>query len=145
MHGFLERLDIPVVQQAIAQAELRTSGELRVSVAPFFWGSVRRAAERAFARLGMDRTRYRNGVLFFIVPSRRAFVVLGDRGIHECVGDDLWNGVVQVMSPFFKRREFTAGVLAGIDGVARALAVHFPREAEDRNELPDVVDEGVSR
>jgi uncharacterized membrane protein len=112
-----------------------------VSVAPFFWGSVRRAAERAFAHLGMDRTRYRNGVLFFIVPSRRAFVVLGDKGIHECVGDELWEDVVRVMTPYFKRRDFTAGVIAGIDSVARALAVHFPREDDDRNELPNIVDE----
>lgn len=141
MNRFLQKLDVPLVQQAIARAEMQTSGELRVSVAPFFWGSVHRAAERAFARLGMDRTRYRNGVLFFIVPSRRAFVVLGDRGIHECVGDELWEAVVGVMAPHFKRRDFTGGVLAGIESVARALAVHFPREEDDRNELPNTVDE----
>jgi uncharacterized membrane protein len=143
MNRFLQKLDVPLVQKAIVKAERRTSGELRVSVAPFFWGSVRRAAERAFARLGMDRTRHRNGVLFFIVPSRHAFVVLGDRGIHECVGDELWTEVVRVMSPYFKRRDFTSGVLAGIDSVARALAVHFPREEDDRNELPNTVDEGA--
>jgi len=143
MYRFLHKLDVPLVQRAIANAEMRTSAELRVSVAPFFWGRVRRAAERAFARLGMDRTRYRNGVLFFIVPSRHAFVVLGDRGIHECVGDELWTDVVRVMSPYFKRREFTSGVLAGVESVARALAVHFPREEDDRNELPNTVDEGA--
>lgn len=142
MVGFLNKFDVGLVQQAIVDAELRTSGELRVSVAPFFWGSVRRAAERAFARLGMDRTQHRNGVLFFIVPSRRAFVVLGDRGIHERVGDDLWNDVVHQMSPYFERRDYTSGVLAGIASVARALAAYFPREEGDRNELPNEVDEG---
>lgn len=142
MVGFLNRLDIGLVQQAIVDAELHTSGELRVSIAPFFWGNVRKAAERAFARLGMDRTQYRNGVLFFIVPSRRAFIVLGDRGIHERVGDELWNEVVREMSPYFKRRDFTSGVLAGIESVARALARYFPREERDRNELPDKVDTG---
>jgi uncharacterized membrane protein len=140
MVGFLNRLDVGLVQRAIVDAETHTSGELRVSVAPFFWGSVRGAAERAFARLGMDRTQHRNGVLFFIVPSRRAFVVLGDRGIHERVGNELWNDVVRKMSPFFKRRDFTSGVLAGIDTVARVLAAHFPRAEGDRNELPNEVD-----
>jgi uncharacterized membrane protein len=140
MLGFLERLDVEQVQKAIEKAEERTSGELRVSVSPFFWGSVRSAAERAFVRLGMKKTKRRNGVLFFIVPSRRAFYVLGDQGIHERVGSDLWTEVIRVMSPYFRRHDFTAGVVAGIESVAGPLAEHFPREADDVNEMPDVVD-----
>jgi len=140
MFRFLERLEVDRVEKAIAEAEARTSGELRVSVSPFFCGSVRSAAERAFVRLGMSRTSHRNGVLFFIVPSRRAFFVLGDTGIHECVGDEMWTTVVNVMSPYFKRHDYTGGVIAGIEHVATALAAHFPREGEDVDELPDAVD-----
>lgn len=140
MLGFLGRLDVDRIKQAIADAEARTSGELRVSVSPFFWGNVQRAAERAFSRLGMKKTRDRNGVLFFIVPTRRAFVVLGDQGIHERVGDQLWKDVVRDMSPHFARRDFTKGVLIGIEAVAHALAEHFPRAPGDVNELPDTVD-----
>jgi uncharacterized membrane protein len=149
MLDFLNRLprvlDVARVEPAIRAAETRTSGELRVSVSPFFWGDVRRASERAFERLGMTRTRERNGVLFFIVPSRRAFVVLGDRGIHERVGDELWKGVVRAMSPCFARREFTEGVLQGLELVADVLARHFPADpARNPNELPDSVDVGRS-
>lgn len=148
MLGFFERLprflDFERVQRAIVEAERHTSGEIRVSVSPFFWGDVRRAAERAFDRLGMRRTRRRNGVLIFIVPSRREFVVLGDSGIHDLVGDEHWNAVVGAMSPHFRRRDFTAGVLAGIEAVASALAAHFPRSPGDQNELSDAVDAGSS-
>jgi uncharacterized membrane protein len=136
-------LDVRRIEAAIRAAEVRSSGEVRVSVSPFFWGDVRRAGERAFERLGMMRTREHNGVLFFIVPSRRAFVVLGDRGIHGRVGDELWHRVVAAMSPYFARHEFTEGVLLGIELVADALAQHFPPDpTSNPNELPDSIDFG---
>ena len=47
----------PPWKPAIARAETRTSGEIRVSIAGFFVGSSRRLAERAFQRLGLHATR----------------------------------------------------------------------------------------
>jgi uncharacterized membrane protein len=134
-------LDVRQIESAIAEAEKRTSGQIRVSLSPFFWGSTQRAAERAFVRLHMDRTANRNGVLIFVVPSRRSFVVLGDKGVHERVGDELWTQVVRDMTPFFRRREFTDGVLRGIALVGDALERHFLRDGNaTTNELPDDVD-----
>src|SRR5262245_21666362 len=89
----LASIDSARVKEAIREAEHQTSGEIVVSVAPFFWGNVDKAARRTFVRLGVDRTHARNGVLFFIVPSRRLFVVLGDQGIHDKVGQNFWNSV----------------------------------------------------
>ncbi len=134
-------VDVERVARAIRDAEARTSGEIRVSVAPPFWGNVERAAERAFERLGMSRTRERNAVLVFIVPSRRAFVVLGDAGIHGRVGQEFWRHVIGLMEPHFRRGEPTDGVVAGIAAIGSELARHFPRTDADVNELPDTVDE----
>lgn len=138
----LRRLvDEDVVRQAIAEAERLSSGEIRVSVSTYFWGSVRRTAEAAFTRLGMDRTAKRNGVLFFVVPSRRTFVVLGDEGIHAKVGQEFWDGVAAAMSERFKARDFTGGLVLGITEAGRQLARHFPSEGpRDQNELSDAVD-----
>jgi uncharacterized membrane protein len=137
----LKTIDVDRVKAAIAEAERETSGEVRVSVARFFWGSVRRAAERAFARLGMTRTKDRNGVLFFIVPSRKKFVVLGDAGIHAKVGQEFWECVAGLMSGHFKKGEFTEGLVAGIREAGRELAAAFPYDAAaDVNELADDVD-----
>jgi len=134
-------LDVERIRLAIEDAERRTSSEIRVSVAPFFWGSVERAAERAFARLGMTSTRARNGVLLFIVPSRHSFVVRGDAGIHERVPGDYWNALVRLMKPYFRRGEFTEGVLAGIQALAEELSRYFPYDPlADRDELPNAVD-----
>ena len=140
----LKRLvDAEAVKRAIEEAEGRTSGEIRVSVSTFFWGNVRRTAEAAFARLGVDRTAQRNGVLFFVVPSRRRFVVLGDEGIHAKVGQEFWDAVAAAMSARFKDGDFTGGLVHGITEAGRQLADHFPNQGpRDRNELPDEVDFG---
>lgn len=142
----LKRLiDQDAVERAIREAEARTSGEIRVSVSTFFWGNIRHTAEAAFERLGVGRTAERNGVLFFVVPSRRAFVVLGDEGIHAKVGQEFWDGVAAAMSARFKERDFTGGLLHGIAEAGRQLETHFPSQgARDVNELPDSVDFGAT-
>jgi uncharacterized membrane protein len=136
-------IDREKIKEAIQKAEHRTSGEIRVSVAPFFWGNVHKAAEKAFDRLGMTRTKDRNGILFFVVPGRRKFVVLGDRGIHERVGQEFWHRIVDVVTERFRTGDFTGGLIRGIEEVGEQLAAHFPYDAAtDVDELPDDVDFG---
>lgn len=139
----LDLIDDGRIKAAIAAAEQQTSGEIRVSVSRFFWGNVRRAAEKAFTRLGMRATRNRNGILFFVVPSRRAFAIIGDEGIHQKVGQDFWNNLVASMSADFMGGKFNEGLICGIEEAGRSLGVHFPYEGEkDVNELPDDIDHG---
>jgi uncharacterized membrane protein len=139
----LKTVDVDRVKAAIAAAERETSGEVRVSVSRFFWGSVRHAAERAFARLGMARTKDRNAVLFFVVPARKKVVVLGDEGIHATVGQEFWERIAGLMSERFKKHEFTEGLVEAIEEAGRQLAAHFPYDAKsDVNELADDVDFG---
>ncbi len=139
----LRSIDTRRIEDAIRAAEHQTSGEIRVSIAPLFWGNVQRQAEKAFRRLGMTATQGRNGVLFFIVPSRRRFVVLGDEGIHRKVGDQFWGRTASAMSDHFRRGDFTEGIVRGIREVGEQLANHFPHQrGADVNELPDEVDFG---
>jgi uncharacterized membrane protein len=139
----MKTIDAGRVKAALQDAERRTSGEIRVSVAPYFWGPVRRVAEKAFDRLNMHRTRDRNGILFFIVPSRKRFVVLGDAGIHARVGQDFWECLASLMSGHFRKGEFTEGLVCGIEEAGLKLAAHFPYDpATDVNELPDDIDFG---
>lgn len=134
------------VVEAIRRAELRTSGEIRVSVSRFFWGDVRRVAERAFVRMGMTKTRNRNAILFFIVPSRRRFAVLGDAGIHAAVGQDFWDSLAVVLGSGFRKKAYTEALVEAIGMAGEKLASHFPYDgATDVNEFPDDVDFCSSR
>lgn len=136
-------IDLARVKAAIEAAERQTSGEIRVSVSPFFWGNVHRVAQQAFVRFGMHQTRERNGVLIFVVPARRRFTILGDEGIHAKVGQEFWDCVRDAMSGHFRHGHYTEGLLHGIEEAGRQLARHFPNAgAHDVNELKDDVDFG---
>ncbi|MGD0781935.1 MAG: TPM domain-containing protein [Candidatus Aminicenantales bacterium] len=142
----IRTIDADRIKAAIEEAERRTSGEIRVSVSRFFWGKIEPVAWRAFIRLGMNATKGRNGILFFIVPARRKFVVIGDEGIHAHVGREFWEGVAAAMSENFKKGRFSEGLVQGIAEVGRRLAVHFPYDAAtDKNELSDEIDYGKSK
>lgn len=137
----LRLIDSDRIKEAIQKAERRTSGEICVSVSRLFWGNVEKAADKAFGRLGMTRTKDRNGVLFFVVPSRRKFVVLGDQGIHAKVGQTFWRQVADRVSERFREGDFTGGLVKGIEEVGEQLAAHFPYDAaSDVDELTNDVD-----
>lgn len=139
-------IDHERIKKAIGEAERHTSGEIRVSIAPFFWGSVEAAARMAFERLGMRATRDRNAILFFVVPGRRRFTILGDEGIHAKVGPDFWKTVVAAMEGPFRKSDFTAGLVQGITAVGRELSAHFPfDEKTDVDELTNEIDLGPER
>jgi len=131
--------DVQVVA-AIAAAEARTSGEIRIVLSRQSIADPIAAARQQFERIGMTNTAARNGVLIFVAPSSHTFAVIGDRGIHEKCGDAFWRALADAMTEHFKRGEFTAGLVLGIDRAGTLLAEHFPRNPEDRNELPDRIE-----
>jgi uncharacterized membrane protein len=137
----LRNIDAARVKDAIARAEHRTSGEIMVSVAPIFWGSVEKAAQKAFVRLGITHTKEHNGVLIFVVPGRKKFMVIGDSGIHAKVGQEFWEAVAGQLSGHFRKGDFTGGLVSAVDVIGEKLERHFPYDAaSDVNGLPDDVD-----
>jgi len=139
----LRNIDAARVKEAIARAERRTSGEIMVSVAPIFWGSVEKAAQKAFVRLGIVQTKEHNGVLIFVVPGRKKFMVLGDSGIHAKVGQEFWEAVAGQLSGHFRKGDFTGGLVSAVDVIGEKLGLYFPYDAAtDVNGLPDDVDFG---
>jgi len=139
----MQIVDSESIKRAIQSAETRTSGEIRVSVSPFFWGNVEKVARRAFTRLGMTSTRERNGILFFVVPPRRRFAVIGDKGIHEKVGQEFWDRLAATLSVRFRAGKFTEGLVEAITECGDQLAAYFPYDRRtDVNELPDEIDFG---
>jgi uncharacterized membrane protein len=139
MKPFLSHVDHDRVIAAIREAESRTSGQIRVHVTRRKPGDLEAAARVRFAKLGMEKTAQRNGVLFYICPNVRRFQILGDTGVHEKCGDDFWKEVAGAMEEQFRRGHFTDGLVAGIAAVGDVLSRHFPKRPGAANELPDEV------
>ncbi len=124
--------------QAIQTAESLTSGEIRVHIQQKLGNkSPFEEAKRIFYRLGMHKTIGRTGVLFFLVPEERKFVILGDEGIDQKTPDDFWESIRNEMQDYFRKGEFAAGLCQGIAQVGDQLRTFFPVQANDINELKD--------
>jgi uncharacterized membrane protein len=134
-------IDHARVVEAIATAELRTSGEIRVLVAREEANDPVVSAQRHFERLGMTQTAQRNGVLLFVAPRSHTFAIVGDTGVHDKCGDSFWKEVASRMETRFRQGEFTTGLVEGIERAGGLLAQHFPREPGDKDELPNKVEE----
>ena len=137
---FLNLLQHDDIVAAIKQAEAKTSGEIRVFISRKNVEDPVIAAQEQFVKMGMTKTREKNGVLIFVAPEAHKFAVLGDSGIHAKCGQEFWDSVTQEMTAHFKRDEFSEGVIRGITKAAEILARHFPRDRDDQNELPDEVE-----
>src|SRR5215470_8742902 len=115
MSRFLSSLDHTRIAGAIAQAERKTSGQIRVHVTHRKPENFEERARRRFELLGMTATQNRNGVLIYIAPRIRRFRILGDVGVHEKCGDEFWKTTAAAIEAHFRKGEFTDGIVAGVE------------------------------
>jgi uncharacterized membrane protein len=130
------------IRQAILNAELDTSGEIRVHIETSCKGEVLDRAAFLFDKMGMHKTSKRNGVLFYLAVKHRRFAVLGDKGINAVVPEDYWDDVKNVLLNQFREEKFTDGLIEGITLVGNKLKDHFPYQTDDVNELSDDISFG---
>ena len=127
------------IRASIAEAELHTSGEIRVHIENKAGNDVLAKANKTFDKLRMHKTKERNGVLFFLAVKDKKFAIYGDEGIHARVQQNFWDDVKNVMGEKFQKGEFTEGLCKGIEMAGQKLQEHFPRKKSDSNELSNEV------
>ncbi|MDO7875239.1 TPM domain-containing protein [Hymenobacter sp. ASUV-10] len=129
---------------AIRQAEITTSGEIRVHLEDTCPTPepLDRAAQ-VFAELGMHRTAQRNGVLFYLAWQSRQFAVIGDSAINSAVPDDFWEMTKEEILAQFRNEHYVEGLAKGIKLVGEQLQRYFPYDkTTDENELDDAISFG---
>lgn len=139
---FLTPAEHARVRAAIAEAESRTSGELRVHLEDLCQEDVLDHAAFIFDELGMHRTAARNGVLIYISVGDHRMAVIGDAGINAVVPAGFWNDVLGVLRLHFAAGRNADGLCEAVHMVGAKLRAHFPRGSADRNELPDDISIG---
>ena len=141
MKKFLDRLDHDRIVKAIAAAERKTSGEIRVHIHHRKVADPLKTGTEIFEKLGMTRTLERNGVLLFVAPKSRNFAVLGDTAVHEKCGADFWEKVASAMRERFREGKFTEGIAAAVEEVGELLSTHFAATGKRHDELSNAIDE----
>ena len=134
--------DLAAVTSAVVEAERHTSAEIRVHLDHSCEGNALEQAIKVFERLGMHRTDERNGVLLYISLTDRKLAVIGDKGIHERVGEAYWHALVAAVRERMRQRQTRDGLVHALAEVGRELGRHFPRHPHDKNQLSNDVSVG---
>jgi uncharacterized membrane protein len=138
----ISKQDQEDIKQAIMNAELDTSGEIRVHIENNCPGDVMDRAAYVFEKLQMHETEKRNGVLLYLALKNRKFAVIGDAGINQKVPDDFWDSIKMEMLNHFREGNFAEGLIYGITQTGEHLKKFFPYHTNDINELSDEISFG---
>jgi len=129
---------------AVAQAEARTSGEIRFAIETALdvadlWAGVtpRGRAEQVFAHLRVWDTELRNGVLIYVLMADRDVEIVADRAAAARISPTEWEAACRLMENHFREGRFREGALAGVQAVGGLLEREFPSRADNRDELPN--------
>jgi uncharacterized membrane protein len=138
------RRALMAIEREIQASEAAHSGEICFVVegsldnVPLFKGqSARERAIDVFSQLRIWDTEHNNGVLIYLLLADRDVEIVADRGIHAKPGPQAWEDICRMMEAAFRQADYEAGVIRGIQAVARIMRQHFPEADTGRNELPD--------
>ena len=140
--NFFSKEEKELIKSAVKEAELNTSGEIRVHIDNHCREDVMDRAAWWFGKLEMQKTEQRNGVLFYLAVKDQKFAILGDAGINAVTSDDFWDRIKEKMLTNFSEGTFATGLQEGILMAGEQLKEHFPYQDDDVNELSDDISFG---
>ncbi len=140
--NFFSKEEKVLLKEAIARAEMNTSGEIRLHIDNRCKNDVLDCAAAWFRKLEMHKTEQRNGVLFYLAIKDKKFAVIGDAGINAVTPDNFWDSIKEEMLALFKENRFAEGLMMGIGMAGEKLKEHFPHQSDDKNELSDDISFG---
>ncbi|MGK7370563.1 MAG: TPM domain-containing protein [Candidatus Halalkalibacterium sp. M3_1C_030] len=138
-NGFLTDKQEQSIIKAIAEAENKTSGEIRVHIEHKSNRDPLERAARIFHELGMDETELQNGVLIYIATEDHKASVYAGKGIHNQVEEGFWSDVLNILLDHFKKQEFESGIVEAVKKVGNKLKELYPYQGGDENELTDEI------
>ena len=136
---FLNQEQKKLITDAVKEAELNTSGEIRLHIESSCKEDVLDRAAYMFEKLAIHKTELRNGVLFYLSINDNKFAILGDAGINAVTPDNFWEEIKETVLNHFKKSEFDIGLSTGIKMAGQALKKNFPHQKDDVNELSDEI------
>ena len=98
---------------------------------------VRRRAIAIFQAAAAGRTAGKTGILIYLSLAERRAEIIADEAILKVTDDHTWGEAMHALLQEVREGKVGEGICAAISQVGVVLAEHFPRSADDRNEIPD--------
>jgi putative membrane protein len=99
--------------------------------------AVHTLALASFSQHGLHYTRDHTGILIIVSLLEHRVEVLADRGINTKVEAGTWQEIVHVLTTGLKSNQACDAFCKAIERCGEILATHFPRQADDKDELPN--------
>lgn len=100
---------------------------------------VRRRAITIFKAAAERRTAGRTGVLIYLSIAERRAEIVADEAVLSVSDDHTWGEAMTALIAEVREGRPADGIVAAIERVGAVLAEHFPRSANDINEIPDAL------
>lgn len=138
-HGILSLAVAVAVLKFVSMMLLQLWQPLKFFLVP---GVIKSARVRARAvtcfKVGAERrTHGRTGILIYLSMREHRAEIVADASIAEKVSPEVWGAAMAAMLAHIREGRIADGLVAGVEQVGAVLAQHFPRAADDQNELPD--------
>ena len=91
----------------------------------------------SFTEQGLHYTKDHTGILILVSLLEHRVEVLADRGINLKVAQGTWDEVVHIITAGIKSGQASDAFCNAIGRCGDILATHFPRQADDKDELPN--------
>ena len=99
--------------------------------------SVHLRSLAAFTANGLHHTKAHTGIFIFVSLLEHRVDVLADRGINQKVAPGTWDEIVGMITAGIKSGKACDAFCQAIERCGNILAAHFPRQADDKDELPN--------
>lgn len=99
--------------------------------------AVHTLALASFSEHGLHYTRDHTGILILVSLLEHRVEVLADRGINAKVESGTWQEIVHILTAGLKSGQACDAFCKAIERCGEILATHFPRAADDKDELPN--------
>ena len=98
---------------------------------------VRRRAIAIFKAAAERRTAGRTGILIYLSMAEHRAEIVADEAILKVTDEHAWGEAMAALVGEVRQGRPGDGIVAAIERVGTVLAEHFPRSADDVNEIPD--------
>lgn len=98
---------------------------------------VRRRAVAIFQAAAAGRTAHKTGVLIYLSLAERRAEIVADEAILKVTDDHTWGEAMTALITAVREGRVGDGIVAAVERVGAVLSEHFPRLADDTNEIPD--------
>lgn len=117
------------ITAALARARAGTSAAIAVRIVADKSVDAFEHAKAEFMAREMHLHPGANAALILVAPQARTFAVLGDRALHDRVGQAFWDDLVAQMTGAFKAAGPAEAIVLGIDHLGEAMRAHFAAPA----------------